>query len=329
MQFTLIPVDRLRDVVLGRDPEFARPEAFAALAASELPDREQLLETVLEQPSERPDVRTSAAVALGRVATSESEQALLANLDEQTPRVLAEITRSLGRIGSEAALSPLDKLVGSTERRVAEAARFGATLIAHRLGLPGHELPMPAESQLLRAPTPAASRPIDFKPMSAKERALILDDLRHHPFRDVEYDEGSITGISCAGAELALALNREITASSERVFQSKALTGVVALRSPETGEYSVWLVVLTAPADGAVNAQLMTNSGPLALAGQVRRAGGSGEFTLRSAVRPGALPMLISGVLQAGRVAVTQAVSGTVRERSRAPQHLPRATVSE
>ncbi len=44
-----IPIDRLPDVVLGRDPGFSRPAAFAALAASNLPDREELLGAVLER----------------------------------------------------------------------------------------------------------------------------------------------------------------------------------------------------------------------------------------------------------------------------------------
>lgn len=51
MPSTPIPIDRLRDVVLGRDPAFARPQAFAELAASELPNREQLLATVTQAVS--------------------------------------------------------------------------------------------------------------------------------------------------------------------------------------------------------------------------------------------------------------------------------------
>jgi hypothetical protein len=329
MVFSSIPADRLPGVVLGRDPGFARPEAFAVLAASDLPNREELLAVVLDEAGERADIRTAAAVALGRVATAESEHVLLANLSESTPRVLAEITRSLGRIGTQRSLARVDELVRSADPRVTEAARFGAALIAHRLGLPGHELPMPAESELLTPPTTAASRPIDFRPEPPEKRALILADLRRYPFQGIEYDEDSITGISCAGAELALALNREISATSDRLFQRKALAGVVALRSPETGDYSASLVVLTAPADGAVNAQLTTNSGQLTLAGQARRTGTSAEFALRSVARPGALAMLISGALDGRHVAVTQALSGTVRERSRLPERVPRASVSE
>ena len=89
-----IPIDRLPDVVLGRDPGFSRSAAFAALAAADLPDREELLGAVLEETAERPEIRTAAVVALGRVAAAESERVLLANLDQQTPRVLAEIARS-------------------------------------------------------------------------------------------------------------------------------------------------------------------------------------------------------------------------------------------
>lgn len=320
MVFNSIPIDRLRDVVLGRDPAFARPEAFAALAASDLPDREQLLGTVLEESGERPDIRTAAAVALGRVATAESERVLLAALDEQTPRVLAEIARSLGRIGSERALSRVDGLVRSAHPVVAGAARFGAALIAHRLGLPGHELPMPVPADLLTPPATSPTTPIEFRSEDAEQRRAILDDLRRYPLRGIEYDEEAMSRISCAGAVHALVFNREISRAAARLFERKALAGVVALRSPETDQYHLAQLILTVPAGEAVNVQLATGSGALTLAGQGQPAGSSVEFTVSAVARPGALPVLINGTLDASAVVIGEAVAGTVRERARLPE---------
>ena len=315
-----IPIDRLPDVVLGRDPGFSRPAAFAALAASDLPDREELLGAVLEETAERPEIRTAAVVALGRVATAESERVLLANLDQQTPRVLAEIARSLGCIGSEGALARVEGLIRSADPRVAEAARFGAALIAHRLGLPGHELAMPAQSKLLTPPAASPTTAIEFRPEGAERRKAILEDLRRYPLRGVEYDEESIARILCAGAEHALLLNREISGSTDRLFERKALAGVVAPRSLETDEYCIGQIVLTAPADAAIDVQLATGSGALTLAGQGRPAGSAVEFTLNAVARPGALPLLVSGALDGAAVTIREAVAGTVREPARLPQ---------
>ena len=315
-----IPIDRLTDVVLGRDPGFSRPAAFAALAASDLPDREELLGAVLEETGGRPEIRTAAVVALGRVATAESERVLLANPDEQTSRVLAEIARSLGCIGSEVALARVEGLIRSADPRVAEAARFGAALIAHRLGLPGHELAMPAQSKLLTPPAASPTTAIEFRPEGAERRRAILEDLRRYPLRGVEYDEESIARILCAGAEHALVLNREISGSTDRLFERKALAGVVAPRSLETDEYCIGQIVLTAPADAAIDVQLATGSGALTLAGQGRPAGSAVEFTLNAVARPGALPLFVSGALDGAAVTIGEAVAGTVREPARLPQ---------
>jgi HEAT repeat protein len=316
-----IPTDRLRDVVLGRDRAFARPAAFAQLAASTLPDREQLLATVLDGASERPDVRTSAAIALGRIATDASERLLLEGLAHaHSPRRLRQaIARALGRIGGEAALAPLDQWGRSTDRPVADAARFGAALIAHRLGLAGHDLPLPDASQLLPPPSPPGARPIAFGPAPPDLGAQVIDGLRCFPCRFVEYDEDSILAISCGDARLALALNRELRVGSIDLFERTALAGVVALRSDETDRYSIGLVLLTTPADDEVNLQVVTASGRPTLFGSARRTGTDLAFELRALARPGARATRIAGALSGGRVTVHDAVSSAVREPPRRP----------
>ena len=64
-----IPIEKLPDVVLGRDRTFERAEAMALLAASSLPRREQLLAQVLENTAEERQYRLVAAITLGRILT--------------------------------------------------------------------------------------------------------------------------------------------------------------------------------------------------------------------------------------------------------------------
>src|SRR5262249_53904391 len=75
-----IPIETLPEVVLGKNPAFPRAEAMAQLAASSRQDRETLLARVLEEPNEPRRYRAVAAIALGRIATSASEEILLRNV---------------------------------------------------------------------------------------------------------------------------------------------------------------------------------------------------------------------------------------------------------
>src|SRR5438034_928481 len=138
MESQPVSLDRLREAMHGGDPEIERGEAFAVLAASPYPQREVLLGGALRDGSEPTAIRAAAAIALGRIATRDSEQVLLANLRTGEPPVQAEVLRALGRIGGLEALAAIDALPLPMQERVKDAVDFSAALIAHRLGLAGH-----------------------------------------------------------------------------------------------------------------------------------------------------------------------------------------------
>jgi hypothetical protein len=143
---------RLRQAAQEGDSKVARGAAFAMLAASQFSERIEILARIIEDRSEPSQIKTAAAVALGRIATREAEQHLLRNLSSAELSVQIAIIRSLGRIGSPEAITAIEALGMSNGHRT-EAARFATAVIAHRFGLPGHELSFPTEDMMLKVPS--------------------------------------------------------------------------------------------------------------------------------------------------------------------------------
>src|SRR4029453_11343715 len=121
---------------------------MAELAASDRPDREALLSQVLDNSYEHRRYKAVAAIALGRIPTPAAERALLRNLPRIDDDAFSEVALGLGRIGGASALEALDALKLPAQFPGDGAVAYAGALIAHRLGLPGHERPFPAEEDL-------------------------------------------------------------------------------------------------------------------------------------------------------------------------------------
>jgi HEAT repeats len=316
-----VDLDRLRKAIRGGDPEIARGEAFALLTASPFAEREKLLGSVLQDRSERPASRSAAAIALGQIATRDSEQILLANLSAGEPTIQAEVLRALGRIGGREALAGIDALRLPAQAPRKATAEFGAALIAHRLRLEGHDLPLPSEDRLLKTPS-EQSQPMRVSTLRSEDAAKVVDDLKRYP-HGIEYDQGRLVRLECGKRVNVVCPNREFTESSAvaRLAQQKALVGVVALRSPETGDYSVSYLLMVAPGGPSTRLKIIAPrcSGRPGLAGTGELAGDRMVFHLRTVERPGAFPMEVSGEFVAGEIRFRRAVISLDQVPSRTP----------
>lgn len=319
MTSAAIPSTRLPDVVLGNDREFSRPQGMAELASSERPDREALLAQVLENPREVRRHKAAAAVALGRVATPLAEQTLLRNLVDTADSALQEVLLSLGRIGGPGAIAAIDAVRLAPRHPAARTAAYAAALIAHRFGLPGHELPLPAAGDLL--PLPAGqTRPIEFGPAESTDPREVLESMKGQPY-GIEFDAAALTWVRCAGEVNVICPNREFLGPAVRELQKRpAIPALVALQSPETGEHSVSYVVFSRPA-GVDEVALTVHrcTGKLALAGGARITGSRLHFELGSVRHPGAWAVLLRGSLEDGRFQVTEGIGSTTPEKRRMP----------
>jgi len=324
MSSFVIPIEKVPDVVLGRDPKFARAEAMAQLAASDRADRETLLVQVFENAIEPRRYRIVAAIALGRVATPGAERILLHNLPKTADDCFPEVLRSLGRIGGPEALGAIDALKLPAQHPASRTAAYAATLIAHRLGLPGHELPFPAETNLLNPPA-TQTRPIEFTQLEQATAREVLDAMKQHPY-GIAFDPAKLTQIRCAGEINVVCPNSEfLRTAAARLKERKAVLAVGALQSPETGDYSVSYVFLTRPAAriaGTIEIMVHRCSGTLALAGTGKIVGARVEFELRSVRKPGAWAISVKGGMEDGRIQITKAASSTIREKGREPGRL-------
>lgn len=320
MALSKIPVEKLPDVVAGRDPAFARAEAMAALAASNLPQRESLLGRVLENPKEERQYRLVAAITLGRVLTPTAERILRGQLLPEHPAV-HEVLKSLGRIGGRETLAAIDALKLPDGHHATAAARFAASLISYRLSIPGHDLTMPRDSELLQ-PKVAVSRPITLRKLDPPGARVVLEALKRYPYGNVEFDPEAVTHVHCAGETNIICLNREFSSPATLVnaTRRKALFAVGALESPETGDYSPAYLLFTHPTGPAGQVAMIVTrcSGTFAMAGLARLVGaGRGEFELRSVRRPGARSIFVRGTLSEGIIRAAEALSSTTREPAR------------
>jgi hypothetical protein len=317
-----IPIEKLPDAVLGRDRAYARGEAMAVLAASNHPQREALLAHVLEDPGEQRRYRLVAAITLGRIFTPAAARLLIRNLEREQP-ALADVLKSLGRIGSREALSAIESLKLGEGHPAHGAAVFAAALISYRLGLAGHDLPLPSEAELLQ-PRATDARPIDVRKMEAEAASVVIEALKRYP-HGIEFDPAAVTGIYCDGEVNVLCVNRDFSGQAlARAGERKALLAVAALQSPETGDYSPSYLVLTSPGatPGTFEVVVTRCSGTYALAGTARLGGDRADFQLRSVRRPGARAIVIRGTLADGIIQAVDAVSSATREPPRLARHV-------
>ncbi|HEY7140103.1 MAG TPA: HEAT repeat domain-containing protein [Methylomirabilota bacterium] len=319
-----VTLDQLREALHGGRSDIAQGEAFALLAASSFPEREVLLGSVLQDRREPTAVRSAAAIALGRIPTRESEQILLTNLAAEEWRVQVEVLRALGKIGGAEALAAIDRL-----RLPAEdpgGAAFAASLIAHRLRLPGHELPLPPGERLLKVPEERAHA-IRVSPLPPELARKAILDLARQPY-GVEYDENRLVRLECVRRVNVVCPNRQLTEAGQvaRLRERKAVAAVVALQSPETGDYSVSYIVMVAPAGSAGRVQIIAPrcSGRPGLAGTGNVVDDRLAFELRTVERPGAFPMELSGELVTGEIRFRRAVVSPEQTPSRRPGLLRR-----
>jgi len=315
----------IRAAVQGRGEILPRAVAFALLAESDDPKRETLLSAVVENGREPSQQRSTAAIALGHIPTAESEQLLSQALRSVPPEVVPYVLGSLGRVGTPAALDLIDSETRSRIGAVAAAARFTGALIAHRFGLPGHDLKVPSAKKLLPEPSDDG-RPVEVAQASPADSQAILASLAREPY-GVDLFPGPLTQLRCGTDLHTICLNRAFVGAGavQSIIERKALLALVALQSREGYGHSVAYVVLSDPSGGDdVHLLAPRCSGRPALAGSARVIDDEILFSLRSIDRPGARAFALDGTVQRGRVKMTTATMSPTRRAAPAPAHSDR-----
>jgi hypothetical protein len=303
-----------------------RSVAFALLAASDDPDREVVLSRVLENPRERPSMRAAAAMALGHILTEKAAELLVQALWTAPPEALPDVLRSLGRIGSPAALEVIDRQRASAVSPVADAARFSGALIAHRFGLPGHDVPIPTAQDLLAEPI-GSERPIEVTTAPPAQARAVLASLAHEPY-GIDLAADALLQFRCRTATHTVCLNRRFVApgAAAALLEHKALLALTALQSQEGAGHSVSYIVLASPSRSGAGIDLLAPlcTGAPALAGSAQVVGEEIRFSLRSVDRPGVRALFLDGSVERGRMTITRAVVSKARRAAPPPGHAVR-----
>ncbi len=317
--------EKLRAVVLGTDLTVPRTAGFTLLRLSELEDKVPLMSGVLMNEQEPASFRRAAAQNLYVLNDEPSREVLLeAARAVRDQAAMVGVVKGLGRTGDERALRMIEQVSAEASEPLARQAKFAAALLSYRLDLPGHDLEPPRE--LLELP-PEEGEPVRIAAPELEEARLCLDSLAAEPF-GIQLGAESLQQLDCEHNRWMLLLNEEFTGDGalDRLRERKALLGVIASKSSESGSYSVIFTILTAASEerDKVRLSLTRTTGELGYSGEVSLSGrGPARFGLNSVAQPGIFGLRAEGTFDAaGRLEIASAVSALTIENKRNPTSL-------
>ena len=315
--------DELRDIVLDKYTALPRMQALRLLQAADYADKQTILATLLLDEADSPRIRYQAAMSLYRINTPEARDILLNSSRQiKDTQALVAVVKALGRIGDEQALPVVSQIAVDKMGRVTLEARFAASLIAHRFGLEGYDLPIPSPRDFI---TLSAADTHSFRVIQAShdEIQLGLSSLADESF-GINYLEDLVYQVECeARNDLLIFLNEELAKphALNRLSERKALPAIIASKSEETGCYSTAFLLLTSPAEqsGQVHVLVHRPDGQQAFAGTAQISGGRADFVLRSVERPGVFGIEVEGTFEAGQLTFQTALSAFRVHNQRQP----------
>lgn len=312
-----ISLKRLREVVAGRDLGFSRTRAMALLLESDFPNKHRDYERVLANENETPEMRHLAALYLGMTNTGASLEILVKHCQISDEFVLAGVMKALGRIGDEATLDVVVQVQRNAKGAAESQASFAASLIAYRLGLEGHALPMPTDADYVEPPV-CYARPMQISVADAVDAETCLRSVARQPL-GIEFAEYPMYQIRCERNIWMMLLNRDFTDPNglATVKVRKTCLGLIARRNHSTGLYAPSFVILTAPSEQAAGVDILVYrlEGGIAFGGKAQTVGDGAYFSIRSASVPRAFAVQMEGSFNAGRLVMKTALSTALGQK--------------
>jgi len=289
-------LQKVRRALAGNDPEIPATRAMAILFESDFPNKHRDFEALLEDEAAPTLLRRLAAVYLGRLQTPEAVDVLITRLHTRDESILIAILQSLGVAGGRRAIEAITEFQRDL-RFAAHEANVAAALIAHRIGIEGYELPIPPELRFLDMDRTCAGK-LEFTTASRNDVEFCLRALGRLPF-GIELSEQPSFQVRCQQQAWMILLNRDFVAPDAlvRTARHKAILGVIATRSRETGLYSPSFVLLTTPAPGQERVRILACrvNGQVIFGGEIQVDGARANFSIRAVARPGAFAVSIQG----------------------------------
>ena len=311
-------LERVRRAVAGRDAELPATRAMALLFASDFPNKHRDFENVLADDQAPELSRRVAAVYLGQLQTPEALEALVQHLDTHDERVLSAIVRALGAAGGRRALESLTKLEPNLPPSVTDEVAIACAFIAYRIGVEGHDLPIPADFLFIDVDESCTGN-LEIMPAGRNDTEFCLRSLGRRPF-GIELAEYPAFQVRCQRQVWLFLPNRAFVTESAlvRITSNRAILGVVASRNQETGLYSLAYVLLATPLkDGTVKIVASRTNGQVIFGGSARLDDAGLQISLRAVTRPGAFGVEIEGTVENGQLRIHRAVAARASQDHR------------
>ena len=308
LPFVPLSSRELRDVLAGRGGPLSRRGAIARVAQSDLPDKEALLREVLFGARESSVDRAVAATGLAVIGTSDALEVIAQTASRRERVFLLPAIRLLGRTGGLREWQTLQAIAEAGDDQVAVEARFGAAVIAYRLGLdgpgfdPGPVEPLQTNDEISNLSFERAEAPV----VAMGRKALAAERFPFEVVADAVYD------VRCRRRAMLLCFNGSLLRRGgfDGLLRRKALVAVCATRLEDRNDYAMSHVAVTDPLEGSrLRVLVCSLSGKPVLTGDATAAGGL-VFQLRSVRRPGAAAVDIAARFADGGLSVERATVG-------------------
>ncbi len=214
--------------VSGLRPELNRVSALKTLLIRGTTEKAWLLRKTITDRAAADDVRSIAAIELGRDAKSENEKVLLDALQTRlNETVLRRVAQSLGRVGSAKSFEALQKVKTKTGGKATGSVEFAKTLLSYRFGLRKNLLQTPSSKDILKFDR-KKSVGFEFKKVKAKELEGSFEEVQH-TIPAIRISSQTAYKFRCLKKELWLVINEELVGpeASARAYASNAIVAAV------------------------------------------------------------------------------------------------------
>ncbi len=318
-------LENLEGMVSGRYESGNRVRAMAALTtAAGARGALDALGAVLGNENEESPIRAAAALNLGQTRSTLAETTLL----EQLPRaaegiVRQSVVKALGMIGSEDSLRRLAELSRDDDPVVRRQARFGCSLIAHRSGQAGWEPPIPSSTQILNLEAGNVGT-FYVRSASSSEVAAIVGSLGNRTY-SLTLSTSSGYLIECGQSRMVLLLNEDVLKEdlASSLAKQRSIAGVVVVRAPVDGSYSIRWIVFTWPSeDDRFLIAVHRTNGSQVFFGSALLSEGGADFQIASVSGLGNSPASVRGRIQGLSIALTEALTSQGISRQLRPRRI-------
>jgi hypothetical protein len=291
--------------------------ALAALQSRARKDVGDVLLEVVADKQEEPRFRHMAVIGLYKMGGTRAEEALVAASTHADELSAPTIAMALGRVATADRLAVIEKLEAAAARHAKGRAAFGATLLAYRHRLDGHDVRPPA-GKALQELGRKRSQPIESAKARADLAARALEALAEEPL-EVELTTERGIRIVCEPNAFVWLWTADAAAKGfSALAERKGVAGVLFRRRRLENAYALAAIGLGTPTRAGVRLTVhRADSGRILYAGMVAA---DGALELKARDHPGLAAVAISARVQAGLVEVRTAKSAALVRDARTPK---------